>query len=105
MSQQHNLTNLENTHNMLDVVKWSDSILGGNYFASFVLISVFFVIFVYLISRGQQTAQAVAAGMWICGILAMFFRFADIISGYYFMVVIVLMALSAGWLYLTNTSS
>ena len=73
-----------------------------NWFFAGVVIAIYFVMLIRMMYTSQNTAQAFAAASFICMILTVLLRVANLVNTAFMVIFIILTAISAVWMHTEN---
>jgi len=85
----------------VDFFGWINTTVGGWFFPG-IIVASFFVIFIKMMYGSQNTGQAFAASSFICMILSVLLRVADLVSNAFMVIFIILTAVGAVWMHTEN---
>jgi hypothetical protein len=90
-----------NITSMVDFFDWINSTIS-NWFFPGIVIAAFFVILVRMMYNTNNIGQAFAASSFICMILSVLLRVADLVSNAFMIIFIILTAIGAVWMHTEN---
>ena len=90
-----------NITSSLDFFNWIN-ISVENWFFVGIVIAVYFIMLIRMLYTSPSTAQAFAASSFICMILTILLRVADLVNNSFMVIFIILTAIGAVWMHTEN---
>lgn len=90
-----------NITEMNQVLTWVNGIVDGFLFPGLIGV-VFFIIFIKLLYSTNQSSQAFTSASFICMILTVLLRVADLVNTPFMVIFIILTAIGAVWMHTEN---
>ena len=94
MAQPYNLTTIQNSNNIADILQASNT-LSGNMFGALILLSVFIISFVGF--KGYEMKKALLASSFISSIIAIFLRILTLIRDDYMFACFIITGVTLVW--------
>ena len=86
----------------VEIFQWINDTIGGFFFTG-VLFAIFFIIFIKLMFSTDDNGKSFAAASFICMILSVLLRAADLLDTTIMVIFIILTAVGAVWMHVENT--
>jgi hypothetical protein len=90
-----------NITSSIDLFNWINSAVS-NWFFTGIVIAAYFIMVIKMMSNTQNNAQAFVAASFICMILTVLLRVADLVSNWFMIIFIILTAIGAVWMHTEN---
>ena len=90
-----------NITSSFDFFNWLNGTIS-NWFFPGMIIAVYFIILVKMMYNSQNAGQAFAAASFICMILSVLLRVANLINNTFMVIFIILTAIGAVWMHAEN---
>lgn len=105
MTDVYNLSGIIASPDIATLATGMNTILGGYYYGYFIILSVCFVTFLYLKTKGYMTRGAFAATSWMAALMALFLRPMGLIDNYTFWLCVILVPFTLFVLILLDESN
>jgi hypothetical protein len=90
-----------NITDMVGIMNWVNGSVNSLLFPG-ILGAIFFIVFVKLLYSSEGTGKAFSSAAFICMIIAILLRTANLINNTFMVIFIILTAIGAVWLHIEN---
>lgn len=88
----------------VEFFQWINSSIG-DFFIPGIVVAAFFVILIKLMFNSGEIGKSLGAASFICMILSIFFRVANLVSTGFMVIFIILTGVSIVWMHLENAGA